>query len=55
MEQFICEIWVPKRYGVGGDWLPAENTDWGTQDAAVEEAAARENEGWTARITRRIK
>lgn len=56
--QYICEIWVVN-HGPGpvgtGHWLPADGEDWGTQDRAIDVAAAWEAEGYTARIRKRSR
>ena len=55
--EYICEVWVAGHmYGsllVSGEWLPAEDSDWGTREVAVATAAAWEAEGYQARIASR--
>ncbi|MDK8794207.1 hypothetical protein QP968_00575 [Corynebacterium sp. MSK041] len=52
---YICEILVTRtwRDTLESEWLPAENTDWGTRDQAINTAAEWEAEGYTARIKKR--
>ena len=54
-DSYICEILVTRiwRDTLESEWLPAENTDWGTRDQAINVAAEWEAEGYTARLKKR--
>ena len=48
--EYICEIWVGTKQG---GWLPAEDSTWGSREAAIDAAEAWDEDGWTCRIVSR--
>lgn len=49
---YICEIFVTRNRHdtLEGEWLPAEDSDWGTREQAIDTAAEWEDAGYIARI-----
>ena len=48
--EYICEIWVGTKQG---GWLPAEDSQWGSREAAIDAAEAWDEDGWACRIASR--
>lgn len=57
--EYICEIWISHAGRGGwlhnGEWLPAEDSTWGSREAAIDVAEAWDADGWMCRIASRRK